>query len=327
MKKIVMISLMLAVAILSGCASTASVKGGPEQLGLNFDLTMYPEQSIGIRVTPALEAGKATVIESPMPDSQVGAEMFGGRISFPGWAACDESGQEGFAQFALVGTYPTGEFMSFVIIDGELSQMRKCKFLPLSSRTDYTFDNGGIPIMIDRSQFYTDSLYRKGLVAEHGIPIGGRKLVKGFDTTVRSWNRYGTSYGDIFSPYDENFVKQIAKINPGYKFSERLVLKNKAVISLNPVEMVAKASITVFEAMQARYRGFDITSELPSRAQMAMIIEFIGKFRLELIRELNEKIAQKDAEIAALKKKQSATSAPVALVADKKTTKVVGRKK
>lgn len=306
MKRMRMILMLLAVlAVLSGCAGTLHVKDAPAELGEKFDLTMHPELSVGVRITPALEAGNVTVIESPMPDGQVGEGMFPGKFNYSGWAR-NKNGQEGYAQFVFIGNYKTGEFMSFVIIDGKFSEMKSAKLLPISTKASYTWDKYGDIIPIDRVKFYREAVYREELVKKYGISIGERHLVRGFDSIVRSWNLYGTAYGDIYSPYSLEDIQQFAKINTGYKFTEKLVLKNKAVISINPVEMITKAAITVFGAMKTKERGFDLDSELPSQAQMVAIIQFAGKFRLELIRQLNAEIAEKDAKIAALKKEKKA---------------------
>ncbi len=288
---------LLTVLLLGGCSTMrtdAGLKDGPVLNGKNLNLTVRPEESLGVRVTPALESGDVTVFELPVEDSQVGGEMYPGRIMFPG-IVVNEKREEFFAQSVLVGMYPdTGKFKSFVIVDGKLRDMRGTKFLPLSSRSDYLWDREGNPIAIDRMDIYENKKDRDQLVLENGVSIGSRKLVKGFDAVVRSWNRYTTAYGDIYSPLGEEDIKRVAKINPGYTAIEKLVLRNRAVISINPVEMVAKASITVFEAANGKTQGWDYTSELPSRQQMAMIVEFIGKFRLQLIAELNEKLARQE---------------------------------
>ncbi len=288
--------LLLLALLLGGCSTMRTdtgLKDGPVLNGKNLNLTVRPEESLGVRVTPALESGDVTVFELPVEDSQVGGEMFPGRIMFPG-IVVNEKKQEFFAQPVLVGMYPTGKFKSYVIVDGKLLDMKGAKFLPLSSLTNYFWDQEGNPIVIDRAELYENKKNRDQLVLENGVSIGSRKLVKGFDAVVRSWNRYTTAYGDIYSPLGEEDIKRVAKINPGYTALEKLVLRNRAVISLNPVEMVAKASITVFEAANGKTQGWDYTSELPSRQQMAMIVEFIGKFRLQLITELNEKLAKQE---------------------------------
>lgn len=315
-RKVIIRSLVILalVGILSGCASTTTLKNGPTHYGAKIDLTMRPEQSLGVRVTPALESGEVTVIETPMTDSQVGGEMYPGRIAFPG-IAVSEKGEIAFAQYVLVGNYQNGDFMAFVIIDGKFNDMKSAKFLPLSSRTEYTWSKIGDLLPIDRAKFYEDKQFLQSLVRENGISVSERHSVKGFDKIVRSWNRYATAYGDIYSPLGEEDIKRVAKINPGYSAIERLVLRNKAVISINPIEMVAKASITVLEAMKSKTQGWDYCSELPTRAQMAMIVEFIGRFRKEMIQELNEKVARQEAEISAIKK-------PKQIVDDEKVVSV-----
>mgnify|MGYP001068847501 CR=1 FL=1 len=272
--------------LLAGCARL-NLKDGPVHYGKEINLTVRPEQSLGVRVTPALEIGNVTVFDLPMSDSQIGSEMYPGRIMFPGIIA-NKKGENVFAQSILSGMYPDGRFMSFVIADSRLTDMRGAKFLPLSSQTNAFWNQHGNPVLFDRVKFYEEKEYRDKLIMENGVPIGDRKLVKGFDKMVRSWNQYSANGFDIYSTIGEDDIKQIAKINPGYGIVEKLVLRNKAVISLNPIEMIARASITVFAASTGRTQGWDYTSELPSREQMAMIVEFIGAFRLKLIADLNQ---------------------------------------
>ncbi|NTW27512.1 MAG: hypothetical protein HGA36_04265 [Candidatus Moranbacteria bacterium] len=304
MKRISLFFLVvLSGVILSGCAG-GGMRNAPEHFGQPIDLTVRPEQSLGVRSTPALEEGNVTVVQAPMSDSQIGGEMYPGRISFPGWASSKENSQEAFAQYVLVGNYSSGEFMAFVIIDGKFSIMKAAKFLPLSSRTDYAWDQSGMPVAVDRIRFNDERAYRDELVEKYGISISKDSVfVEGFAKMVKSWNRYGTDHGDIYSPLSQDDIKKVAAINPGYSAVERLVLRNKTIISINPFQVVATASITVFDAMTKKSQGLDINSELPSRMQMSMIVEFIGNFRKEMIRERNVKLTKKDAEIAMLKKK------------------------
>jgi hypothetical protein len=223
--------------------------------------------------------------------------MFPGRFNFPGWVRDQENkSHEGLAQFVLVGFYSTGELMSLVVLDGAYSDVKSAKYLPLSSKTDFTFDKNCLPVPIDAVAFHEDGRYREELMEKYGIRVGSRKIVKYFDQVIKSWNLAETEYGDIYTPNDEERIKLIAaKVNQGFTFKGRIVLKNRMVISINPAEMAIKASLTLFEAR--KYEGFN-----PNHAQMAEIVDFIGRFRLTLIQELNKKISEKDAEIIALRK-------------------------
>lgn len=293
MKKSFLLVLVLAT-VLTGCAHSG-VKNAPMHFDKEIDLTMRPDQALGVRVTPSLEKGEVTVIEAPMSDSQIGAEMYPGRLSFPAWVV-NSKGVEAFAQFLLTGNYPDGTFTAFIIIDGKLEDMKSAKFLPLSSKTEKVWNKEGEMIPIDRIRFYDEASYRKELVEKYGITVGSRRLVRGFDSMVKSWNRYSTENGDIYSPLSQDDIKRAAKINPGYSPVERFVLRNRTVLSINPFQTVATAYITVFEAITKKSKGWDAGSEI-SREQMAMIVEFIGHFRKEMIRERNEEIARKNAEI------------------------------
>jgi hypothetical protein len=296
----IFLCLFLAV-IFSGC-TTPGMKGGPMHFGKPAEFTMRPEKSLGATVTPDLENGNVTVIANPMSDGQFGGEAYPGRIAFPGVVTTDK-GEVAFAQSILVGNYPSGEFMSFVIIDGKISDLKSAKFLPLSSFTQFAWDKFDNLFPIEKDKFYDGTAYIIETANKYGILIGERKLVKGFDQIVRSWNRYSTEHGDIYSPLSQADIQEVAKINPGYSPVEKLILRNEAVISLNPYEMIAKASITIFKAMTGKTVGWDIGS-MVRREQMAWTVEFIGSFRKEMLRQLLTETAKKDAEIASLKKSE-----------------------
>ncbi len=284
-----------------GCAHSEGIREAPLHFGKPLQLTTYPELAVGIRVTPAIESGEVTIIDAPISDSQIGGEMRAGRISFPGWSV-NSKGEEAFAQFVLAGNYRSGEFMSFVIIDGKFSDFKSAKFIPLSSRTDCTWSSGKL-VPIDRIRFNDEKKYRAELVEKYGVAVGTRHLVKGFYSQVKSWNRYKTDYGEVYSPLGEDDMKRIARINPGYTGFQRFVLRNRMVISLNPVEMVAKASITLWETVKSPPKGWDFYSEITG-AEASAMFEIVSQLRQTLIGELNEELAKKDAEIAALQTKR-----------------------
>jgi hypothetical protein len=277
---------LVALLFLGGCAdSRGTAKIGNQDV----KLIVRPEQSLGAWATPALEAGKVVSFENPMSDSQVGGEMYPGRIMSSGLVVNPQK-EVFFAQSIWAGIYSTGKFKSCVMVDdAKLSQMKGAKFLPLSSQANVYWDDKGSPVPIEPGCLGEEKC-RDELVMKNGISIEERHLVIGFDKMVKSWNRYEANGVEIYSPLNEEDIAKIAKINPGYSVLEKLVLRNKAVISLNPVEMVAKASITVFEAGNGKTQGWDFTSEIPSREQMSMIIQFIGNFRLELIEHLNSEL-------------------------------------
>lgn len=330
-----MIKFLLVLASLTlpilGCAHSEGIREAPLHFGKPLNLTTYPELAVGIRVTPAIESGQVTIIDAPISDSQIGGEMRAGRISFPGWSV-NSKGGEAFAQFVLVGNYRSGEFKSFVIIDGKFSDFRSAKFIPLSSRGDCTWSSGQL-VPIDRIRFNDEKKYRAEVVEKYGVRVGSRHLVKGFYSQVKSWNRYMTDYGEVYSPLGEDDMKRIAKINPGYTGFQRFVLRNRMVISLNPIEMVAKASITLWETAKSPPKGWDFYSEI-SGAEASAMFEIVSKLRQSLISELNEELAKKEAEIEALKKEEiekPVPAVPAKVVEAKKPTTarraVVAKKK
>jgi hypothetical protein len=306
------------VVIFSGCGMFQKRSPVMEN-GKPVSFTMYPEDSLGVRKTKALESGNVTVFANPMSDGQIGGEAYPGRIDFPG-VAVNEKNEITFGQSVMIGNYRTGEFKSYVIVDGEFSKWKNSKFLPLASFTEFGWDKFDNPIPIDKQRFHEETAYVIEIANKYGIPLRERVFVKGFDEMVRSWNLYSTEHGEIYSPLSVKDIQEVARINPGYSPVEKLVLRNVAVISTNPAQMVALASITVFKAMTGKNLGWDIGS-LVRREQMSWIIEFIGSFRKEMIRELLVESEKKDAEISELKKIVEKTNLVEKQIQPKKITK------
>jgi len=63
-----------------------------------------PVQSIGVQATKVVSNGTVTVIEAPIADKGIAAEMYPGRIRWNG-LVIGQDGQEFFAQFVLSGMY------------------------------------------------------------------------------------------------------------------------------------------------------------------------------------------------------------------------------
>ncbi|HCU70988.1 MAG TPA: hypothetical protein DIC35_04565 [Candidatus Moranbacteria bacterium] len=277
--------LLLVALLLSGCAVPGSnaLKIGPD----NIVPVVRPEQSVGVWDTPALKAGKVTVTDVPLTDRQIGSELRPGRIMLPGFVA-NSQGEVFFAQAILAGNYPKGEFMAYLIVEtDDLSKLAKANFFPLTSRANACWNKDGRkpPTPIDQEKL-KDPSFMAALARENGIPLGKRGTYAGVVERIKSWHHGEANGVEIYSQLSEDDVKELAKINPGYSFLEQLVLRNQAVVSINPIEMVAKASITVFNATNGKTQGWDNDSELPSNDEMGRIIDFIGRFRLEMMKKM-----------------------------------------
>jgi hypothetical protein len=263
------------------------IQDGAASLGIApRDIAVRPHQSLGIEVTPAIASGDATALEGPLPDEVLGEE-YPGRIRWNGWGIDPATGDEYFVQFVRIGMYQTGEHMYAIIIDGNREKISsKIKIVSLGSMGDYASTLSGETFKIERGRFISERGYRSQIVLEKGTEIGERYELIGFLDTIKTINLYNIKAGQIYSPFGEEDVKRIARINPGYGLGERIISKGHVTIS-HPIYTVASVALSVIEAMNAQSEGWDYSSVLPSRDVMACIIAYINKPRLDLIKELN----------------------------------------
>ena len=299
MKSAKLLVLVVFLMVLGGCSPKLLIKDGPMSEGEKpKDILVRPYQSLGLQVTPAILSGDVIVVEGPLPDKFIGAEYYPGRFRWDGWVVTAD-GREFFAQFVWIGMYRTGEYMFAIIIDGKKQELGPDpRILALSSVGEFVCDLSGNVYQSDRRQFDDSREYRTEIVRKYGSKIVGvRREITGFIETVKSWNRYQTAGGEIFSPYGENDFKRIARINPSYGLLEKIVAKGHITISTSPVAIVTSVVLAVIEGMQAPSEGWDYMSQLPDRGQMARIVAALGYPRLELIKQLNTKIADASTSI------------------------------
>jgi hypothetical protein len=290
MRNVSLAVLAIGVLFLMGCAPRYIAKDGPMDAGKEIELMVRPHQSLGIQATDAIRKGNVTVVEGPLSDKLMGEE-YPGRIRWNGWTVNPEK-KEFFTQFVRMGMYRTGEFMAAIIIDGKREELKgDTKTVLISSMGDFVADLQGNVYRIDRNQI-TKKEYRIEIVKKYGTRIGTRREIQGFDKAVRTWNLYQISEGEIFSPYGEKDIQRIARINPSYGLLERIIAKGKITISTNMVYTVASVALSVIEGMRAPTEGWDYSSQLPNREVMAAIIDYVGQFRLELIRQMNAESAK-----------------------------------
>ena len=287
------------------------------------NLLVTPVQSMGIEATKNVLAGKVTVIEAPIADKGMTAEICLGRIRWNGLTVGND-GREAFSQYVLYGMYKSGEYKFSVVIEGEKQWLKdsKAKTVFLSSKGEFVcnFEGGFFPI--DAARFRKEKAYRAEVVAKYGSRVGSRKTLDGFEKVIRSWNLYSTYQGEILTPFGDEDFKRVARINPGYNLLDKVVLNGKVTISTNPAYTLWTIGFSIIEGMTAKSQGWDYMSQVPDRIMMGEIVEFTGKLRLEVIRQLNQQNANLEAEV--LKKaeaSQTLTQAFAKVKVDKTETK------
>lgn len=287
MKRIISITFLLIGVILSGCsANNFVVKDGPAN-GQSMNMLVTPVQSIGVQATENVSSGNVTVVEGPIADKCIASEMYPGRFRWNGLAMLPD-GKELPVQFLLIGMYKSGEFQFAIMVEGAKKVVKDAKVVFLSSKGDYVGNLEGERFQIDGVKFRNEKQYRNEIINRHGSRIGSRREIIDFGKTVLSWNRYSTNQGEIYTPYGDDFIKRIARINPGDNFLDKLVLKGNMTISTSPITTLSSIGLSIIEATFSKSQGWDYMSEIPDRAMMGEIVEFVGRLRLEVIRQLND---------------------------------------
>ena len=281
--------LLLCVVILPGCATVQmTAKDAPlvEKKELNFLHT--PVESLGIKVTKNLLEGRTRTVAATFPERGF-AEEYPGRISWKCWSANLETEREFFSQLARAGILKDGSFVGYFMIDDDSIEAMESHGVFLSSNLSFVADLGGNVFPLDAANWRGSKAYRLEIIRRYGSPLKNLNKVKGFEETVKKWNRYELKgVGEIFSPYGDEDLKKIAAINPAYNLLEKIALKGNLTVYLDPVATASNLALNIIIASNVKSEAFDYTSNIPNRETMGVIIEYVNKYRLELIRKLNQ---------------------------------------
>lgn len=279
--------LLITAVLLLGCATTRTIKNaslpGNET---EKEMLIEPFESVGVSQTGAMKRGDITVIQGVFPDILFG-EYYPGRIRWNAWIVSEEDGREFFGQSIFSGIDYSGHFLETIIIDGKVT---RAKVIILSTLANYVYDLAGNEISIDRKKFLlNEDDYRQKIVLKKGTPIGDMKKASGFHEMLKQWNRYQTPNGILLSPLGEEEIRLIAGINPQYSFSEKLVGSGRFSISMDPIATAVGIGIDIFRASNGSVpsTGWDYNSQLPSRRNMALIIQYVSKMKQGLIDNIN----------------------------------------
>lgn len=264
---------MAAVLFLSAC--------GPARMqvrdmrmdshGEPVDVLIEPYQALGLASTPAIESRNVTVFRGIFPDMLWG-EYHPGRIRWNAW--CAGESREHFGQLILVGIEPNGYAYQETVFDGKVPMDERCFIL--SSSADYGYDFlDGREFPINREKFRKDAEYRRKLATDHGTPAenlrSGDLIVGEFSL----WNRYQTPKGIMVSPFGEEEVALVAGINPQYTYWDKLIGTGNFSLTMSVVGTLTGLAFDAMRSGAAPTTGWDYNSQLPSRRNMALIIDAV----------------------------------------------------
>lgn len=277
--------MFFAVALLSGCTSGLQVKdinSSQTQQDGQVDILVQPHQSLGLEPTPAICRGDISTYLIAFSPRMFG-EFYMGRIRWNTWTILDD-GSERFGQVIFSGMHPSGQYFGTEVIDGQVSSGQTAI---LSSAADYIYSPYGRELPVERGRFLSESVYRREKVIEVNTDENGNVFnlsslsrIEGFQQEIKTWNQIQYPEGYLLSPYGVEEVAKIRGINPQYSYFEKLIGTGKFRVNPipNPAGFAICNSINVamdlIGAGSAPSTGWDYNSEIPSRRNMAIIMEY-----------------------------------------------------
>ncbi len=306
MKRMRMIILLfVAAAVLSGCATTNNfqfadvidLQGGEVERASSSEnqpsqrveiiedegdgkkivrFSTDPYATLGVMKTQALVSGNVTIVVGVVPDIRFG-EYFPGAIGGKCWAVKEE--KEFYCQSILLPPGPDLRFRVAYIIEGLPEEVAKAKVMELSVTGEYLYDGGGDEFIADKKNT-KDGKIRRKFISENGTFAYNLPRMDGLREAILDWNEYSTPEGILLSPLGSEEVAYIASINPQYKFMDKLIGTGDFSLKPDLAGMGTGLALDVFRAMGAPATGWDYSSMLPSRRNMGLIFEYVGKMRL-----------------------------------------------
>ncbi len=283
-----LLAVLFLSALLVGCAGRQiQVKNvNSPDINKGFNLLIEPYEAVGIKVTPEIKSGRIQVKKGIFPDVLFG-EYFPGRIRWNGWAV-EPDGREYFAQSIFTGIDFSGHFSERTIVDARASQ--DARVMNFSSLIAYAYSLTGTEFSLKFHKILNDVKYRKDFILKYGTRLGDLQNDQNFVKIISKWNLYNSPNGQILSPIGEKQLKEIAGINPEYTFVGQLVGSGRFMLTPDYIGTIVSLGIDVFCSADGSIpsKGWDYNSQLPNRRQMALIIRYIGKFRMNLIKRIND---------------------------------------
>lgn len=298
MKRVFAVFMAVLAIALGGC-NTATLQIKPANMvggQANINLLVLPHQSLGLEPTEGIKKGDFSVFLVKFPLRLFG-EYYPGRLRWNVWTILPD-GSERFGQVIFSGIHPSGDYFGTMILDGEILTGQTAI---LSSAVDYIYSPLGQELEVDREKFLSDSVYRAEKIREvnkdqsgNVFDLQGLSRLDGFRDVLKTWNQIRTPEGNLISPYGVNEVAVIRGINPQYSYFEKLVGTGNFRVSLipDPTGLAIINSIGVvmdlIRAGKAPATGWDYNSEVPSRRNMAFVMEYLLALAEKEIKSRNE---------------------------------------
>lgn len=299
---------------------TVEIDGDKKVVNLSTD----PYSTLGLFKTRAIAENRFTAVEGIVSDVRFG-EYFPGSIGGKCWAVAGD--KEYFCQSVLYRLGEDASFRAAYVMDAVPEEAAKTKVMALSLNGDYAYDLSGKEFPVDK-KMYSDGKILREFVEKNGTSAISVPIVLDLNKIIAGWNEYSMPEGILLSPLGSEEVKYIASINPQYTFADKLVGTGNFTLKPDPIGMIAGLAMDILRAGQAPTTGWDYNSQLPSRRNMGLIIEYVSKLKYLMFQsilaenaKLRTALANKGTEPVAVASPTEAKVEPKAKAENKKSKK------
>ncbi len=301
MERKIVVILAMVILFISGCATNginARISdlaiNQPQEVVQKVEVKREPPYFIGVYDMNEVdvESGSFQARTGIFPEG-LKAEMAPGRTTWYGWVI-DNLGGEHLAQVVFT---PWGQMITdsdgkdkvalfaTIILD---KSVKGGKLIAFSTMQEYVFDllgeNGdGIPL--NWNKFQTDYEFRKEFVEKYGTDLSDLKEADYFYPVVKNWKKFSGPEGLVFhSPLSIEQVKEIAKINPGCSYFQKLVSEGNWFISPDLYSTGISAFFDLYRAGKSKPIAWSRGSTI-SREDMLYVNRYLSEIERMIITE------------------------------------------
>lgn len=295
--------MIIAIAVLSGCASTGQIVKNYDNsynTKKEINLLLEPVDTTGILETPALRERRVSFYEFVFPEILFLGEIYPWRLKWYGWAVVGD--KEYLAQLIYIHKISlTGKLIGGLMIDGIPDELSGGKVVGFSTRMDFVYGldvaETETSVIEIRNDLLAGKEKRRETVEKYGIEI--RRLPKAdyLLEIIGNWNRFETERGPILSPLTEEQFKAAARENPAYSYSQKYVKSMKGNVAPDPIAIGVSAFFDLVSAAGADSGGWDFGSK-ENKRYSALRNKYLFNTKQLVIEKLNDKLQKcKEGEI------------------------------
>lgn len=308
--------LVIFCVVFSGCVAGKTVLKDAPMVASDseeFDLALRPHESLGIKLTPAIKAGRVTVFKRFAISKKIFyAEEYPGRIRWNGWLVTP-SGLEYFVQIIRTSINRKGEYEYKAIVDGTPEEIAGGRIVGMSSKLDFLMDFKGRDIEITeaRADFAKNRKTRASFAMTIGTPVEQLIIDKSdFIGQVKKLNRYTLQKEgyEIACEYVEKDFRKINILISGDGALEKFVLYGKSELSIpiipEPTTIMIGVGTSIGMAMidfmlsqKGISKGWDYWSAPQTNEVAAFKQMWLDKLREQHLAMLNQKIADYEKQL------------------------------